>query len=768
MSQFNVSMLLTADAGQARRELAGAGADLQQFGAKARQAGATASAGLKQVETQVVKLRQANAAVTGSLVAQFNDVGQMLAAGQSPLLLAAQQGTQISQALGPLGARGAVAALGQAFVGMLSPVNLAVFAAVAGLGLLGNALRDLVGEARTLEDVLGDLNAAGTAYEASARRAVTPMAELERRFGAQAKAVRELYQAQAELQKLDLSIALDEAVAKLRGEFGGLSDLIDDFNRYTEIGGPLQADALALAQNVIRSINAEFGLTIIEATRVRQGLDALAAADGPAETADALKAIRTALMQVRDESGTMSPAMREIAAALAEAEVRARELAVPVRDAEDAAKGAQASLADLASGLLSAAGASDQTRRAIEDAWAAITGAADATNVWAGMMSGVAAEVRGIGAALAGLGAAGIANAGKQIELEALRAGKSVAEARRTAVEAEIKTEGAARVAAARTVGEAIIRSSETETKLRGVELDRQLEAERQAASERERLATRSSSGAGAARQTDGAQRLIGSLQAELELLRATDPVQKEMLRNREALAGATAAERAQIEELIRATQRQELAQRQAAEAWDFAGQSLFDTLDGLIVQGETLGEVFANVAKQIASALLQSAILGSGPLAGLFGGAGGGLFDNLFGGGDLFANIGGFASGGMIHGPGGPRDDAILARLSAGEYVVNAAATARHRPLLEAINAAPRFAAGGTVGGGSVGASAGINGPIPIAIDLRLSDDLDARIAETSETVALRVTRAGVEQYDRKVLPKRVQAIQADPRRVA
>ncbi|MFZ5749913.1 MAG: phage tail length tape measure family protein [Pseudomonadota bacterium] len=148
MSQFNVSMLLTADASQARRELQGAGADLQQFGDKARQAGATASAGLRQAEAQIVKLRQANAAVTGNLVAQFNDVGQMLASGQSPLLLAVQQGTQISQALGPLGARGAVAALGQAFVGMLNPVNLAVFAAVAGLGLLGNALRNLVGEPR--------------------------------------------------------------------------------------------------------------------------------------------------------------------------------------------------------------------------------------------------------------------------------------------------------------------------------------------------------------------------------------------------------------------------------------------------------------------------------------------------------------------------------------------------------------------------------------------------------------------------------------------
>lgn len=56
-----------------------------------------------------------------------------------------------------------------------------------------------------------------------------------------------------------------------------------------------------------------------------------------------------------------------------------------------------------------------------------------------------------------------------------------------------------------------------------------------------------------------------------------------------------------------------------------------------------------------------------------------------------------GLAAGGMVHGPGGPRDDKIPARLSNGEFVVNAASTKRHRALLEAINA-KGFADGGLV----------------------------------------------------------------------
>jgi hypothetical protein len=60
-----------------------------------------------------------------------------------------------------------------------------------------------------------------------------------------------------------------------------------------------------------------------------------------------------------------------------------------------------------------------------------------------------------------------------------------------------------------------------------------------------------------------------------------------------------------------------------------------------------------------------------------------------------------GHADGGLIAGPGGPRSDNILARLSPGEFVVNADATSQNRALLMAINSGnnlPRFADGGAV----------------------------------------------------------------------
>lgn len=77
---------------------------------------------------------------TGNLAAQFNDIGVQLAGGQSPLLIALQQGTQITQALGPMGAGAAVKALGAGFASMLNPLSLLT---VAVIGLGGTAVQKL-------------------------------------------------------------------------------------------------------------------------------------------------------------------------------------------------------------------------------------------------------------------------------------------------------------------------------------------------------------------------------------------------------------------------------------------------------------------------------------------------------------------------------------------------------------------------------------------------------------------------------------------------
>ncbi|MBB5754630.1 phage tail length tape measure family protein [Prosthecomicrobium pneumaticum] len=158
-----------------------------------------------------------------------------------------------------------------------------------------------------------------------------------------------------------------------------------------------------------------------------------------------------------------------------------------------------------------------------------------------------------------------------------------------------------------------------------------------------------------------------------------------------------------------------------AAAASDFFAGATYDALSGLILKGDSLNEVFSRLALSIADAALQASLLGSGPLAGLFGtskasGGSGGLLSALFGG--LFgggATGGLFASGGYT-GAGGRNEPAGI--VHAGEYVFDAASVDRLGiGALDRLRAAARgglsgYAAGGYVADGARHAPATISSP--------------------------------------------------------
>ncbi len=122
---------------------------------------------------------------------------------------------------------------------------------------------------------------------------------------------------------------------------------------------------------------------------------------------------------------------------------------------------------------------------------------------------------------------------------------------------------------------------------------------------------------------------------------------------------------------------------------------------------------VVADIAKMASEALAASAI------KQFFGAAGGSGWGAAI---SAAATAAGYASGGMVNGPGGPTSDSIPARLSAGEFVVNAQAVKRvGAGMLHAINSlghgpgvphGPRlgFAEGGFVPAAAQGAQQ--NGP--------------------------------------------------------
>jgi len=128
---------------------------------------------------------------------------------------------------------------------------------------------------------------------------------------------------------------------------------------------------------------------------------------------------------------------------------------------------------------------------------------------------------------------------------------------------------------------------------------------------------------------------------------------------------------------------------RQRSEEWQDAQK---DALRGIVddlIQGKSAAEAFAGALQKIANKLLDMAFDD--------------LFTGIFKGGIFPFASGGVvkaATGGYISGPGGPRSDSIPAMLSNGEYVINAAATKKFGPLLDAINSGNGLA---LAGGGPV-----------------------------------------------------------------
>lgn len=161
----------------------------------------------------------------------------------------------------------------------------------------------------------------------------------------------------------------------------------------------------------------------------------------------------------------------------------------------------------------------------------------------------------------------------------------------------------------------------------------------------------------------------------------------------------------------------EKLAEKQDAvrEAAEFFRDQAWDAFSSIIPVIETGNEALDNLLNTLIQVVAQAALLGTGPLGKLFGG---GLLNQIIGGASSVAlpSVGPIpaarpltaAGGGKVVGPGTGRSDSIPARLSNGEFVVNARAARQHGPLLDAINTGAtlrRMADGGMVGRGGGGA---------------------------------------------------------------
>lgn len=164
------------------------------------------------------------------------------------------------------------------------------------------------------------------------------------------------------------------------------------------------------------------------------------------------------------------------------------------------------------------------------------------------------------------------------------------------------------------------------------------------------------------------------------------------------------------IDDVSAAYARQADSLRKTQEAFDltkdvtkgFLSDFLNDLESGKDVW-ESFGDAALNALNKIADKLIDMAM--DQLIGNIFQSLGGGIgqFPGGFGvaSSSGFADMLGLAGGGRVDGPGTGTSDSIPARLSKGEFVVNADATRKFGPLLDAINSGRvlKFASGGMVG---------------------------------------------------------------------
>lgn len=206
--------------------------------AEARQRAAQATTAHAQAEQTARSVMAASAGIpsagaasahAANLSFQLNDIAMMTMAGQNPMMLMMQQGTQVTQVFGQMRASGLSlgTALRGAFMGMLNPMSLATMA-VIGFGTAAvQWLMDTGEEAQTLDEALGQLESSTKAVKSALKEARRGTDDLAEDFGSGARAARELNIALLGLARMEAALEAKKAIEAVSASIGDMQSWLN-------------------------------------------------------------------------------------------------------------------------------------------------------------------------------------------------------------------------------------------------------------------------------------------------------------------------------------------------------------------------------------------------------------------------------------------------------------------------------------------------------------------------------------------------------------
>jgi len=268
---------------------------------------------------------------TANVFAQLNDIGVMLAAGQNPIQLALQQGTQLNQVWASMGAQGRTLSgvtgmLRNAFASMISPMNLLTLGAIAGgaaLFQLGTYLYNTTTSAASLDDTISLLAARIDGLDSAVEMSLLPMDQLIAKYGAAAAAAREWLLINIQKEVLETNDAL-------RKQSSALSSLAKE---YASALNP----TMEMLKVELNAIEDDFGLVGVEASQFREILFSIRSADGLEKQVEYLEEMRVFLKENNIEIEGMPKGFAKSLVELSPLVAKAWELAEANRAAAAAA-----------------------------------------------------------------------------------------------------------------------------------------------------------------------------------------------------------------------------------------------------------------------------------------------------------------------------------------------------------------------------------------------------------------------------------------------
>lgn len=579
---------------------------------------------LQMAQQRYLSLTPAVAGATGGLARftpqitnasfQVQDFAVQVASGQSALTAFTQQFPQLA---GVMGFSGKLALIG-AGLGTL----VAVGAAVAPM------LLNIEDGAKSADEAVSDLSETIGRYRQYAQDAAKSNADLMAQFGSLSGEARRVNEALSQITRIEAIEAMDAAVADLSETFGSLSKTA------AAEAGPARwlTDSGKVISQFDKTVGNMVATMKIGEDQARKVANALAAwGDAPiGDQTVAARALHQELLGVFGSVEAIPPELRA-------ADFQALRLAL---SAGEVAGNVQ-SIGDLASelqGLFAAAG--NTLGIAISN-----------TETWAISMSGVRAEVLGIASALSQIGGGMISNAATFVEINALKAGKSIADARMEMERFKVSAKYDGDILAAEARGgvlgwtEAQALKAAKALELSGLAAaDEATELRKVAAASERASGGRAKSAASASKAAKEAARLTGQLDKEAERWRdMLDPVAKY---RREMSELSKLSGRLSQGEMAEAQRRLNV---ELADSVPLAGD-LADTLSEGLLSGfsgaiDSIKSMFKRwLSEMIAMALKNRIVVNMGAS---FGGIGG-----LVGGGDALSRALG-AAGAPVGGGG-------------------------------------------------------------------------------------------------------------------